>query len=274
MNRGFLLFVQQNEDTDYLTQASVCAKSIKQFNPDEKVCLVTDSTKDFSNHKEFDLIKSIPGEDLAKDSKWKIQNRSKIYDISPFKETIVLDVDTLVLENIQHYWNFLKSYKVFYTTQVKTYRDELVTSNFYRQTFEANNLPNVYCGFHYFKRCPFSQKFYDTVKDVVKNYEFYKKRYTYNYPQRWCSMDVSTAITIRVLDCEHLVCAKQSPINFIHMKSKIQNWRNSNNNWLGQIDFQINKDYELFVGNYLQKGIFHYVEDGFLNNNVKEIFNA
>lgn len=274
MDKGILLFVQESPDTDYLQQARICAKSIKYFNPDEKICLMTDCKKDLSNYNEFDIIKTIPGDDLAKDSVWKIENRCKIYDVSPFKHTIVMDVDVMVLENIEHYWNYLKNFEIFYVTQPYTYRQELITEHFYRQVFVKNNLPNVYCGFHYFKRSSFAQKFYDTIKDIVINYEFYKKRYTPELPQQWCSMDVSTAIAIKLIDCESKVCSKQNPIKFIHMKSKVQNWVGSAPNWIQQVDFVLNNDLELVVGNHKQTGIFHYVEAGFVNDNIKGKLNV
>lgn len=273
MNRGFLLFVQENADTDYLEQARLCAKSIKKFNNDP-VCLMTDSKTDLTGYDEFDIIKSIPGEDLAQNSKWKIENRCKIYDVSPFKHTIVLDVDTLVLENLESYWQFFSNYTVFYLTTPTTYRNEAVKSNYYRQVFVANELPNIYCGIHYFARGKFSQQFYDQVKDVVQNYETYKKKFTPHNTQTWCSMDVATAIAVKVLNCEHMITSKNSPINFVHMKGKVQNWKGAFSNWLGQIDYFFNKNNELIVGNHLQKGIFHYVENKFINKNIKESFDA
>ena len=42
MTRGFLIFVQDNGDVDYLKLATACAMSIKKFMPKEQVCLVTD----------------------------------------------------------------------------------------------------------------------------------------------------------------------------------------------------------------------------------------
>ena len=42
MNKGICLFAQKNERSDYYKQAVACAMSIKSFNPDEKICLITD----------------------------------------------------------------------------------------------------------------------------------------------------------------------------------------------------------------------------------------
>ena len=42
MNRGFILFVQKNNTSDYLKQAVACSLSIKKFMPDDQICLMTD----------------------------------------------------------------------------------------------------------------------------------------------------------------------------------------------------------------------------------------
>ncbi len=131
MSKGICLFAQNNKKSDYYKQAVACAMSIKSFNPDEQVCLITDIKVQEQDQKYFDIVKDIPGDDLSINSEWKIENRCKIYEASPFDETIVLDVDMLVLENLEHFWKSLQAYDLFYTSKVKTYRNEVVTDNSY-----------------------------------------------------------------------------------------------------------------------------------------------
>ena len=45
--------------------------------------LVTDIFVSDEFKKYFDIVKDIPGEDLAQEPKWKVQNRCKIYDATP-----------------------------------------------------------------------------------------------------------------------------------------------------------------------------------------------
>lgn len=270
MSRGFVLFVQQNSKTDYLKQAVACALSIKKFNPTEKVCLVSDIEVPVEYQTLFDVIKDIPGEDLAKSSDWKVENRCKIYDVAPFDRNIVLDVDMLILENIEHWWKALENFELYYTNKVKTYRNECITSNYYRKVFEANNLPNVYCGFHYFIKSESNKKFYDTLKEVVMNYKIFAERFTINNTQSWCSMDVATAITVKMLNLEHKVFSNKNFLTFTHMKPRCLNWKSGVKHWNEQVDYMFNKQCELFVGNTRQQGIFHYVEDSFLTEEIME----
>jgi|TARA_B100001094_G_scaffold47089_1_gene42327 hypothetical protein len=270
MNRGFILFVQKNNTSDYLKQAVACSLSIKKFMPDDQICLMTDIDVPENYKKHFDHIQDIPGLDLAVDSEWKVNNRCKIYRNSPFEQSIVLDVDMLLLENIEHWWDQLSKYELYYTDKVKTYRNEWVSDDYYRKVFVENSLPNVYCGFHYFKKCKNNKVFFDLLTDIVVNYEQYSKRFTKNRTQSWCSMDVATAIAIKLLGIQHKVFSKHSNLTFTHMKPRIQNYKSELNLWTEQIDYNLNSQSELFVGNIKQKGLFHYVEDNFLTDNMLE----
>ena len=270
MTRGFLIFVQDNGDVDYLKLATACAMSIKKFMPKEQVCLVTDIFVPDNFKKYFDIVKDIPGEDFAKESDWKVENRCKIYNVAPFDRNIVLDVDMLVLENIQHWWTALENYELYYTNKVKTYRNEWVNSNYYRKVFETNELPNVYCGFHYFIKCENNKKFYETLKKVVMNYNTFAEKFTINNTQKWCSMDVATAIVVKMLNLEHKIFSNKNFLTFTHMKPRCLNWKSSIKHWNEQLDYMMNKNCELFVGNIKQQGIFHYVEDSFLTEDIME----
>jgi|TARA_Y100000114_G_scaffold135965_1_gene137163 alpha-N-acetylglucosamine transferase len=270
MSKGICLFAQKNEKSDYYKQAVACAMSIKAFNPKEQICLITDMKVKTEHEKYFDVTKDIPGNDLSINSNWKIENRCKIYNASPFDRTIVLDVDMLVLESLDNFWNLLEPYELFYTNKVKTYRNEIATGDFYRKVFVHNQLPNVYCGLHYFKKTKSNQDFYNLVTDIVKNYKEYSERFAKNLKQSWCSMDVATAIAIKLTNKEHQVFSNSNVLTFTHMKPKIQNWKADVQNWTAYIDYNLNKNKELAVGNIHQTGIFHYVVDNFLNDDVME----
>jgi hypothetical protein len=270
MSRGFVLFVQQNNQTDYLKQAVACALSIKKFNANEKVCLITDIDVPTQYQMVFDFIKDIPGEDLAHSSNWKVENRCKIYDVAPFDRNIVLDVDMLVLENIDHWWKALEQFELFYTNKVQTYRHEWAKTDYYRKVFIANDLPNVYCGFHYFIKNKANAKFYETLKNVVVNYKTFAQKFTINNTQTWCSMDVATAIAIKLMNKQHSVFSNINFLTFTHMKPRCQNWRSTVKHWNEQVDYMFNKDCELYVANIQQHGIFHYVEDSFLTDEIME----
>lgn len=263
-NRGFVMLAQ-NSDDDYVHQACVNAMSIHASNPDAKVSLVTNDPVPEKYKQFFDYILKIPFGDRAKEKTWKIQNRWKLYHATPYDQTIILDTDMLVLQDISKSWARLSNHDMFFTSKVKTYRGEDMHDEYYRKTFVANNLPNVYSALHYFQKNHFSYEFYTWLEYIVKNYEeFYKKHAPKKY-QRHCSIDVSMAIAVKILGIENEVLNKNEPLTFVHMKPNNQGWNEPVNSWLDKLNVYQKSNLELKLGNFKQDTILHYTEKDFAN---------
>ena len=264
----------QNSHEDYVKQACACAMSIRASNPDSKICLITNDTVPEKYRQLFDDIVDIPWGDKARKSSWKVGNRWKIYHASPYKNTIVLDTDMLVLDNIQQWWNFLQNRDLYYVNKVKTYRGEWFVNDYYRKSFRVHNLPNLYSGFHYFKKCEFSHEFYHWLETVMNNWELFQGQYAGGkYFQKDCSVDVSSAIVAKILDCEEKIVSKSEYPTFVHMKLHGQNWKSTfTDRWQDRVGVYLNSDLQLKIGNFKQNGIFHYTEKDFLTEEIMNTY--
>lgn len=264
MNRGIVVLAQNNKTDNYVDQAILLAMSLLVHNPDTKISLVTND--EVSNPNIFDQIIPIPYGDHAEDSDWKVENRWKLYHASPYDETIVMDTDMLVLQNIDVWWDFLSNYELFFTNNVLTYRGTSANTQFYRRTFIDSNLPNLFSGFHYFKKCEFAQDFYAWLELVVNNWEtFYEQQLMPQSRPQQVSIDVCAAIVAKILDCEDEITNSISSIpTFVHMKAHCQDWKEIEASWLDKVGFYISKDCSIKIGNFLQNGILHYTENSFL----------
>lgn len=268
MSKGFCILAENNITTDYVRQAYFLALSIHKNNKNQKVSLLTnDTVPDMYKHV-FDKIIPIPWKDSAKDIEWKVNNRWKIYHITPYAETIVMDADMLVLDNIEHWWKEVEKRDLFFVSNVKTYRNEIVTSNYYRKTFTANNLPNLYSGIHYFKKTNENKTFFVLLETIVHNYQSYYSWYSPIYKQEFCSIDVSAAIASKLIGNTGYITDQNSFITFTHMKPNIQNWHKPKQKWTDTISYDMDEEGNLFVGNFRQTGVFHYTENEFLQDNI------
>jgi len=270
MSKGFCLLAQNNEKTDYVRQAYALALSLHKYNTGQKISLITNDKVPDEWQGPFDKIISIPWSDDAQDEDWKIQNRWKVYHASPYDETIVLEADMLILSDITHWWDELGKRELFFTSNVRTYRDELVTNRFYRKTFDANNLPNLYSALHYFKKGDKAKEFYNLLEVIVNNWQLFYGKYAPNEYQKWCSMDVSCALASKIIGNELDITDPNSYITFTHMKTRLQGWHQVPERWTNVIGRYYKKDGSLLLGNYIQKGILHYVEDMFLSEEIIE----
>ena len=264
MTKGIIVLAQNLQDVSYVKQAEVLAMSLKSTNPKTKISIITDNKVEFENL--FDQIIPIPFGDSAKDSSWKIENRWKIYHASPYDQTIVMDTDMLVLQDISAWWKFLENYKIFFTSKVHTYRGTIADTKYYRKTFLANKLPNLFCGFHYFEKSDQAQEFYHWLELVVQNWQAFYEVFLEGVTRpTHVSIDVCASIVAMILDCTNdITNPTVSFPSFTHMKKNCQGWVDGASNWQDRVGFYISRDCKVKIGNYDQLGILHYTENDFL----------
>lgn len=267
--RGIVVLAQNSNDNDYVTQACLLAMSLKYTNPNTKISIITNDEIDNDYKKLFDKTIPIPFNDDAENSDWKIENRWKIYHASPYDQTIVMDTDMLVLQNIDTWWDFLSKYKMFFVSKVYNYRSNEVDSDFYRKAFTANDLPNLYTGFHYFEKCNFAQEFYKWMETITQNWELFYGQYVKEYYPSNPSMDITAAITAKILDCETEITNQKAKFpTFTHMKTHLQDWREYLGSWQDNISTYIDRECNIKLGNYSQDGILHYTENNFVTDKI------
>lgn len=261
---NFTFLAQNNEQDNYIRQAELLAMSIRRTNPNSKICLITNEDAEWIKVDLFDDIVPIPWEDKADEHKWKVQNRWKIYHACPYEETFVLDTDMVVCHDLSNWWTAMKNYDVFYTTNVTDYKKSKINSTYYRKMFVQNQLPDIYVALHYFKKSTFAKLFYTTLETVMKNWEKYYEEVAPKKKQSWLSVDVATAITIRLLGCENQVTNKKLQFpTFVHMKPYAQTWETQTKKWQDRISCFVDEQKNLKIGGWTQDTVFHYTEKDF-----------
>ena len=241
MSKGYLVIAQGN----YVEMAELLSKSIK-------------STQSTVNN--VHIITDFEGDVML--------NRTQIYDLSPFDETVMLDADMIFLDDVSHWWDHLSKHPLVITNTVQTYRGETVKYSPYRKTFVSNDLPNCYSAFTYFKKEPVAEEFFALLKNIIENWQEWTVRYAPEDRQSWPSIDLAMAIAVKVLDIDAF-----SPLEFptfTHMKSGCQGWASYSEDWLKHLGCYI-VDGRLRLGNYNQSGILHYVDKN-LSNELLHLF--
>lgn len=268
MDKGHV-FLAQNSDVDYVRQACALALSIKKHNVINKTCIITNDIVPPQYAHAFDYIIPIPWADKAANSIWKIENRWKIIHATPFKENIVYDTDMLLLASNDHWWSHFEGKGLVFTSKVFDYRSNIVTSDYYRKVFTANNLPNLYIGCFYFKKTKKAYEFFKWLEVLTNNWEEFYKKYLPNAPQKFCSLDVNSALAIKFMDLSDNIVVTDSLVpSFTHMKPALQGWTRVPAKWTDVLGCHFTTDCRLKVGNVLQTGLFHYVEQEFLTDQM------
>jgi hypothetical protein len=267
VSKGFVVLAQNTEDVDYIRQAYALALSIKTTQTTTKdISLVTNDIVPDEYKAVFDKIIPIPFGNSNMNSPYKAENRWKLYHASPYDETIVLDTDMLVLEDITSWWNYCSNFDVKFCNKISNYKLESVVDTYNRKAFIANNLTNPYCALYYFKKSQYAYEFFKVLEFVVNNWEWSWTKFAPNNYQNWVSMDLAVAVTIEIMCAHEEVLDINNPMEFTHMKVHLQDWNISTESWQSNVLYNFNGN--LTVGNIKQKKLFHYVEKDFLSDEI------
>lgn len=267
VSKGFVVLAQNTEHVNYVKQAYALALSIKQSQKlHNKISLLTNDDVPEEYKHAFDQIIEIPWGDLAKNPLWKIENRWKFYHVSPYDETIVLDTDMLVLDDLLSWWDYCKNSDLKFCSKIRNYKGEVIeVDTYHRKAFIENKLSNPYVAVHYFKKSDLAHDFYKVLEFVMKNWDVCNKKFAPKNIQKWLSVDLATAIAIDIMGIEDQVIDKICPLEFVHMKPAIQGWPKIPSTWKDIVNVSFNGS-ELTVGNFKQHYVFHYVDKEFVND--------
>lgn len=274
--RGYLTLAENTPETDYLRLAYGLALSIKATqsqNANVSVGVSPSMTIPKKYKEVFDQVIILPWEDNAEGQSWKLENEWKAYHITPYDETVKLDSDMLFLDDISHWWDLLALKDFWATTQVYTYRQHLVTSDYYRKLFTSNELPNIYTAFMYFKKSELSHQIFEMAELIFQNSEKFFYEFLDESRPKKPSTDVVFALAIKLLDVIDDATCKFDDLSspsFVHMKPNVQGWKGiqADNEWYKTIPSILSADLNLKVGTHKQVLPFHYVSKTFLTDDI------
>jgi len=266
MSKGYIVIAQNNATVDYLQQAYALALNLKltQSEVNKLTVCVDKATKRLITDKHrqvFDCIVDIPWIDDAENSDWKIQNKWKYYYMTPYDETVILDTDMIFPVDVSFWWDVLSERDVWASTSVRNFKNETVTNDYYRKVFTNNQLPNVYTAFMYFKKSEVAGELFGLAEIIFQHWERFFYLYIPNNKPDNVSGDVVFALAMKLLGVEN-ECTKPKLTNlptFVHMKSKLQNSPQLNDEWTASLPTYYHSYRDFKIGNFQQQLPFHYV---------------
>ena len=279
MKQGYLVIAQNSKDAegkpiDYVRMAYALALSIRHTQSRIKnISIAVINKSDVPEHYRyvFDEVIELPFQDDSKMVDWKINNKWKYYHCTPYEQTVILDTDMLFMTDVSYWWDYLTQWDMMATTDVYTYRGEVVNDIHYRKPFVPNLLPNVYTAFFYFnKKSDMVNEYFDVVEKIFRHWEYYRDTALVLPKQEFLSADVVYAMALKMLDIVEKATNPSVRIpTFVHMRSRSQNWKTSStDDWTKHIGAYFTPNCKLKIGNYQQTLPVHYVAKSFLTDEI------
>lgn len=236
MSRGIVIIAQNAGDKNYVKCAGVLAKSIRRVSPSTNISVITDN--DVASDI-FDQVIKFPHGDLAIDSDWKLINDWQVYEASPYDETLKIEADVFIPNNIDHWWDILAQQDVVISTTIRNVKNEISHVRGYRRFIDDNKLPDVYNALTYFKKSETAKQFFEIVRNVFENWKEYKQQLKC-LPTEEVSTDWAYAIACHIIGKEKTTMPIFTEMSMIHMKQFI--------NGTGTEDWTDTFVYECFPG--------------------------
>lgn len=266
MNFGYLLVVSTHRDYNYLKMAYALAMSIKNTQREgyDQIALVIDDKSGLDTLNSpwvFDHVI-----EWNQETFW--DGRSWMDQLTPFDHTVCLDVDMLFLRDYSHWIDyFIENSELYVANKSYTYRDELVTSDAYRETFTKNSLPNLYSFYTFFKKdSKLADEFFNLGRQIIKNPVEFKNLFLNNFRPQVVGTDEAFALSAKLLDISDQISYPLEFPRVSHMKPMVQNWPWPANSVTDHVGFYLNKRAELKIGNYQQHNICHYVDKNLITD--------
>jgi hypothetical protein len=162
-SRGIVAFAINTATTDYESIADQTIKLAAQV-LDLPYTIITEDHMAYMNWHNYrhDV-------DLGRPVEWKNFGRNLAYELSPYKETLVIDADYVVLDpNLLRIFDTAWDYLLQRTA--RSLNDEYVPN-----VMGVYSLPYVWATAFAFRKTPKSQLFFDLVQRIEANYHYYKE---------------------------------------------------------------------------------------------------
>jgi hypothetical protein len=271
MTFGYLIVVSENKDIDYLRLAYALALSIKNTQKEgyDKVALVIDNKSRLKTINSPWVFNEII--EWSQESFW--DGRSWMDKLSPWDYTVCLDADMLFTRDYSHWIDyFIENCELYIPARAYTYRNELITSDFYRRTFTANELPNLYSFFTFFKKgSSIVDDFFNLGRHIVKNPTEFKNAFLLNRKPPILGTDEAFSLSAKFLDIANTISYELDFPKVVHMKPMVQDWPWNSEKWTYQVGFYLGVNGNIKIGNFQQHDIVHYVEKDLITDEVINI---
>ncbi len=221
MSKGVCFFAYNNEELDYIKFALFAANQIKKhFKQHNNTALITDydgkgylesmySTKeieklfdhvivDKTNYANHDNMR-FHFDTAYTEFKAPFKNRQKhdVYWLSPFEQTLLLDIDYIVQSNHLEYLledNNEQPVQMFDNAHYLKYD----TPPFPERYLHPNGIPMWWSTVIYFKKSPGAQMFFDLWSHIADNYDYYK--FLYGFSGKLFRTDFCVSIALHILN--------------------------------------------------------------------------
>ena len=187
MTQGVLLFAQNNSAVDYTKIAVYAATRVKQHLR-KSVCVVTNDRAQLLKNDVNNVVDTIieldeqspytkyfyDGAEKSVNLQWNNTSRSNAFILSPYDETLVIDVDYIINSpTLQYCWNQPQDFLIYKNSfDIAQWRDQQEFAN-----VSDYSIPFYWATAFWFRKNQITESFFELVSHIKHNWHYYKYLY-------------------------------------------------------------------------------------------------
>lgn len=244
--QGYVIAAYNLDNTDYVACAQRLARSIRCWDPAAKICLLTNT---HVTDKVFDYVKLVPVDPSR--TAWSYD--AQCWKLSPFRETVKLEADMLIVSDITHWWTMFRHRDVVISHGCRDYYDRVASSRYYRELFDRNSLPDVYNAVTYWRRSTTAMEFFAWVNRIFGDWPRFRNLISHspNEPDT----DLVYAMAAQIMGPDLVTLPFASYPRIVHMKQHIIGTHSAQ--WHRELVWEYH-DGHLRINTIAQWGAVHY----------------
>lgn len=266
-SRGILTIAQNTKHCDYLKLAYVQAMSAKLTQTHSQYAVMTTYDTPIPDKYKvvFDHVLRMDI-DWAKGEEWKLANEWQAHDMSPFEQTLKVDADVLFFQDLASWWAIYDRYDFVPAVSAYTYRGNKSESDYYRKCFTSNDLPNIYTGMMYFRRCDQVRDYFYLARDLYYHWDKVSLEFMDHTRPSHPSTDVVFALAAKLMEMD----VHHDFSGFVHMKRYMQDVPTYliTDRWYKNLSYYFDANMMLYIENIAQRRPFHYQDKGFITDEI------
>ncbi len=222
MTRGVILFAFNSPKYNYYEMAKYTARRVNHFLK-LPVTIVTDedSLPDSIDYQWDNIITITPDKDNFRDwGLWINKGRYQAYELSPYDETLLLDVDYVVNSNkLLTIFDFYDDFCCHNRTEF------LMLPNAPQELLSAYSYETLWATVVAFKKTERAKQIFDTLRMVQENYEHYAN--IHSFVGGVYRNDYALTLALKIVNGHSDVKQDYIPWNLVHLGKNTQLTKNN-----------------------------------------------
>lgn len=218
MSKGVVMIAHNSTETDYLSMAEYAASRVSRY-LNLPVTIITDVGTYRSGGYQWDQVKFVPvdSSNKRKKSAWLNKGRYRVYELSPYDETLVLDTDYMVNSNqLSRLFDMPSDFLCHRSTFWLGKHSDPEMLN----PLSEIGITSYWATVMRFRRSARVERIFNMIQMVQENYEHYSRIYgflPYTYRNDYALTIALNTVNGHVPDPEDFI-----PWNLVHVDLRTQ----------------------------------------------------